>query len=89
MGSKYTWCNGRKVDDRIWERLDRALANQDWKSLFPTAFVTHKTISYSDHNPIFLALDDRENSPVKHRRKGRLFIFETFWLHKAKCGELV
>ncbi|KAG5583967.1 hypothetical protein H5410_044401 [Solanum commersonii] len=29
-GSKYTWCNNRKPDKRIWKRLNRTFLNDSW-----------------------------------------------------------
>lgn len=37
MGNKYTWCNGRHGQGFIQERLDRGLANGEWRCLFPNA----------------------------------------------------
>lgn len=33
-GSIYTWCNRRGSNNNISERLDRFLANIEWKNLF-------------------------------------------------------
>ena len=33
-GSDFTWCNKREGVDRIYMRLDRVLATDDWRSLF-------------------------------------------------------
>ena len=33
-GSDFTWCNKREGVDRIYVRLDRVLATDDWRSLF-------------------------------------------------------
>lgn len=40
IGSTYTWCNLRTPSERICQRLDRALANQEWLSKFPNTTVT-------------------------------------------------
>lgn len=40
-GSMFTWCNNRKGDQNIKEKLDRFLANDSWKSMYPSARVKH------------------------------------------------
>jgi hypothetical protein len=42
-GPKYTWSNCHDMNSLIMERLDRVLANPDWRILFPEASVTHLT----------------------------------------------
>ena len=85
----FTWCNGRRNDERIWERLDRALANDRWRRMFPYATVTHEIVSYSDHNPVLLALNDKRKFATTHGKKKRLFRFETLWVQEAECGDIV
>lgn len=36
-GNMFTWSNNRGGTERIAERLDRALANEEWFRLFPKA----------------------------------------------------
>lgn len=50
-GPKYTSTN-----KRVFERLDRAICNLVWRSLFAQAFVKHLPQTKSDHNPIKLCL---------------------------------
>ena len=50
----FTWYNVRKARKAVWERMDRALANEKWKELFPIAQVTHEVVSHSDYCPIVL-----------------------------------
>lgn len=52
IGPNYTWNNGRGGADFIQERLDRALANCGWCSIFPHVTVTVLATSRSDHNPV-------------------------------------
>lgn len=37
LGGWYTWTNNRRNHDVVWERLDRAFANQKLLDLFPTS----------------------------------------------------
>uniref|UniRef100_A0A803MQX2 Endonuclease/exonuclease/phosphatase domain-containing protein n=1 Tax=Chenopodium quinoa TaxID=63459 RepID=A0A803MQX2_CHEQI len=60
MGLKYTWCNNR-VQDPIYEQLDRAYANNDWKFLFPNAKLWNLPIMFSDHSPVVLDLSSNTN----------------------------
>lgn len=52
LGPEFTWCNGRKGNSTVRERLDRALADSSWCNLFPKGSVHHLSSSYSDHLPI-------------------------------------
>jgi hypothetical protein len=47
LGDAFTWRRGR-----IRERLDRAVANQAWRDLFPLAGVINEDFWKSDHRPI-------------------------------------
>lgn len=51
-GNRFTWSNKQAGDHCIQERLDRGLANDLWRNLFPRAWVYHLTRVLSDHNPI-------------------------------------
>lgn len=57
----------------IYERLDRAIGNEDWKILFPDSYIKVLTrVSFSDHHPIMIDLSNY--SHIDGRRK---FIFES------------
>ncbi|KAG6624935.1 hypothetical protein CIPAW_16G060700 [Carya illinoinensis] len=56
-GPKYTWCNGRQDAAQVFKRLDRFFGNNSWCNLFNRAFVTHGSISYSDHLPLWIELE--------------------------------
>ncbi|OMO51807.1 reverse transcriptase [Corchorus capsularis] len=53
-GPSFTWYNKRKGLARVQERLDRVLANANWRLLFPDAMVQHLPRLHSDHCPILL-----------------------------------
>jgi hypothetical protein len=55
-GPKYTWTNSQDVSSLIMQRLDRALANPEWRFLFPEANVTHLPRTHLDHCSILLTL---------------------------------
>jgi exonuclease III len=73
-GPKYTWSNCHDMNSLIMERLDRVLANSDWRLLFPEASVTHLTRIHSDHCPVLLTLCP--NIPCILPRP---FRFESIW----------
>lgn len=78
-GNPYTWSNGRKGRGLIMERLDRGLANGEWRRLFPRATVKHLARHASDHAPLLLdTFGDSDNTP-------RSFRFEAFWA-KDPCS---
>lgn len=70
---------------RIWERLDRAVANDAWKFLFPNVEVTHGVAVSSDHLPLLVDTSpEAETIPKK-----RIFRFEPFWVQEKECNDIV
>lgn len=59
----------------IAERLDRSLANNEWRRLYPDAVLTHLPILGSDHAPIILHFHPRVEASKKP------FRFEAMWLN--------
>jgi endonuclease/exonuclease/phosphatase family metal-dependent hydrolase len=60
IGHKYTWSNGRKGNALTKERLDRALANVEWRSLYPAVDVTVLAKRSSYHHPVLVALNEKK-----------------------------
>ncbi|XP_074296692.1 uncharacterized protein LOC141627148 [Silene latifolia] len=56
-GPRFTWCNNRKGEKRVYERLDKAMGSKDWLSLFPDTGLKHYPIQISDHAPIEVDLN--------------------------------
>ncbi|XP_023911126.1 uncharacterized protein LOC112022729 [Quercus suber] len=76
-GYPYTWNNRRLEEANTKERLDRAVANEAWRLIFPKSTVTHLPTHASDHLPILLnILVDNQ----RHERGPRGFKFEESWL---------
>lgn len=48
-GERFTWERGRGSSTWVQERLDRGLATQSWKDLFPRAEIQVLEVSTSDH----------------------------------------
>lgn len=74
-GAAFTWSHGFSSATRRAARLDRALCDDVWRCLFPSAKIKHLSHSYSDHRPLLLRLEgDRMERPGT-----RPFRFETAW----------
>lgn len=52
-GSKYTWCNNRRIGI-IQEKLDKSVANWECRKIFPKATVTALAPITSDHSPFII-----------------------------------
>ena len=55
-------------------RLDRALANEEWHTLFPCSYIEYLGMVAFDHRPVVAYLDDKVT-----RRKGQ-FRFDKRWI---------
>ncbi|KAA3466458.1 LINE-1 reverse transcriptase isogeny [Gossypium australe] len=53
-GVWFTWEKGNFAETNIKERLDRGVAIEKWKILFPTGNIHHLTHSTSEHCPLLL-----------------------------------
>lgn len=67
------YLNHRFGDSFICERLNRALANENWCNNYPNAKVYHLATSSSDHSPILLNMHDQV------RKKPQFFRYEIAW----------
>ncbi|XP_058762861.1 uncharacterized protein LOC131636243 [Vicia villosa] len=76
-GPKFTW-RGPVFHggQRIYEKLDRAITNDEWRLKFPDSFVKVLTrVEFSDHHPILISLYEECYSYQQ-----RPFRFETAWI---------
>ncbi|KAL4637806.1 hypothetical protein ACB092_03G102900 [Castanea dentata] len=85
IGYKYTWNNKRPGEANIRERLDRAVANAEWRGEFPASTVTHLFSHASDHRPLVLQIKEWGNKS----RMSRAFKFEESWLLWEDCERVV
>jgi hypothetical protein len=85
-GPKYTWRNCREGEDFIKERLDRGMANQAWRDIFPSAEVQVEAAVWSDHSPIFLRLS---GMVARERRMGQKFRHEASWILEEEYSNVV
>ena len=56
VGPMFTW-HKNFVDYTIWKCLDKAVATNDWFSLFPYTKVYHLDITTSDYEPLWIVPD--------------------------------
>lgn len=81
VGHPYTWSNNR-TEGYIEERLDRCVASEEWRSMFPMAIVENVIWDGSDHSPIILYPKGHvENSNHMYRDDGKIFRFKARWTH--------
>lgn len=57
-GAAFMWNHGVSVETRRSAILDRALCDDSWRCLFPSAQVRHLTQSHSDHNPLLPEMEE-------------------------------
>ncbi|XP_059458331.1 uncharacterized protein LOC132187927 [Corylus avellana] len=86
IGSKYTWTNGRSDGTFTKERLDRAVANKEWRSMFKEVVVHVLAGCTSDHKP--LLIDCTEFGEEKVRSK-QGFKFEAKWMLDEECSTII
>jgi hypothetical protein len=78
---KFTWHRGG-----IRERLDRAIACDDWRGKFPNAKVENLNYSRSDHRPLLLSFGV---APILDRQGRALLRFEARWLKEKSFRQVV
>ncbi|KAG5549991.1 hypothetical protein RHGRI_015079 [Rhododendron griersonianum] len=82
-GQSYTWSNNQGGSSNIRERLDRAVANVEWRDLFPYAQVFHDVILGSDHAPLIVKVC------IPLKKVPYRFKFESMWCTSEECGEII
>ncbi|KAL9674710.1 hypothetical protein QQ045_002909 [Rhodiola kirilowii] len=83
-GNPFTFSNRRSGAREMKARLDRMLANNAWRRVFPDAQVTHITATSSDHSMILLHSRGRVRKSVYNR-----FRFEPMWIRNEEVGNVV
>jgi hypothetical protein len=82
-GNKFTWSNKRWGRGSIRERLDRGIANVNWRMTFPKAVIYHLGAINSDHSPLLL-----DTNPLDIHCP-RPFRFIAAWIRDSRCAEIV
>lgn len=87
--NQFTWSKGRDKDQRICERLDRALANPEWCANFPHNKVAYLNASYSNHIPIMVLTEGLIQVNKNRNNKRRVKKFEEFWTLSEECQNII
>ncbi|XP_025640911.1 uncharacterized protein [Arachis hypogaea] len=82
QGTKYTWFSNPRNGFVTKERIDRVLANWEWRKAFQHATLSALPAVFSDHTPLVL------NVKPRGKRSG-CFKFEAFWTDHADCGNII
>jgi ribonuclease HI len=85
-GPKYTWNNGREGAAFTKERLDKAVANSEWRMMFENVEVQVMARRSSDHHPLLLSFNDDNNAA---RRKKGFFRMEANWAKRTDFMETI
>lgn len=85
VGPKFTWCNRRDDGNIIRARLDRALANEEWRGLYPIVRVEVLASRNLDHAPIILKFQKRQGRQKPYEKR---FRYEARW-GKKEVGEVI
>ncbi|XP_059458257.1 uncharacterized protein LOC132187840 [Corylus avellana] len=85
VGHKFTWSNGKKDIHFTMERLDQALANEEWQDLYPICRVETLATCASDHASVLISFT--KTAPRRRRRK-KIFRYESAG-HKSKSHKEV
>lgn len=80
-GECHTWRRGE-----VAIRLDRVVATQSWRVLFPEASVVHLSKFKSDHNPLWIRFDPTALTPRQHDRPFRVL---AAWLTHEGFSDVV
>jgi exonuclease III len=86
IGARYTWTNKRHDENFVSERLDRAVANPQWKAIYSVVNVFVLAGRASDHKPILMQFGhDVEERPEYYRS----FKFEAKWQLDEEFNDIV
>lgn len=84
VGQKFTWQRSIHGQPSIFKKLDRVVADVDWKLMFPNALVKVLPCIYANHNPLLL-----HSNGFPLGRGARPFRFEATWVFAqglSSCG---
>ncbi|XP_043816056.1 uncharacterized protein LOC110623174 [Manihot esculenta] len=84
VGSFFTWEKGRESNNLGREKLDRALATEDWARKFTNVVCLVVHVSRSDHKPLVI-----NTTPKDNRGDRRRFRFDNAWLCDEGLAEVV
>ena len=84
-GPNHTWFRGNSSDTFKSARLDRGLANEDWRMRFCEGAVRNLPKAASDHCPIIVSTNGFSPIPMVTKP----FRFQAAWLNQARFHEFV
>lgn len=73
-GINYTWTNNKIKENAIYQRIDKAFSNENWKNMYTEASLWNLPIILSDHSPIVLHLQDKYQ-----RKRLRPYMLDTWY----------
>lgn len=76
----YTWSKSKGTPHVVEERLDKAMATNDWLYLSPNVELKNVMAFMSDHIPILLC-----TNALSYNYRRRKFKFENVWLLEGSC----
>jgi exonuclease III len=85
-GPKFTWNNGRPGREYTVERLDRAMANTEWRDNWRDAVVETLVCCSSDHLPLLLIL---QRPKIHGRKNWRPFRYEAGWSKRGDFNKII
>jgi hypothetical protein len=87
-GDPFTWRNNSHTNVHyIRERLDRAVANNEWMTRFPLHHVINGEPRHSDYRPVIV--DTNPPRSDGGRRGPPAFHFEASWVEEDECATIV
>jgi hypothetical protein len=84
IGGRYTWHRNHNGLRILSKKLDRGIANINWRFSFPEAFIEVLYRIHSDHNPLLLRFGG-----LPLARGPRPFRFEAAWIDHEDYADLV
>ncbi|XP_041027017.1 uncharacterized protein LOC121267238 [Juglans microcarpa x Juglans regia] len=84
-GDRFTWSNTHGDESFTKERLDRVIANTEWREVYKESRVEVRVASSSDHKPLLVHLMKQKEAEGVKRRS---FKYKASWALEDDC-ELV
>ena len=84
QGVNFTWSNNRSNAEAIYERIDKAFCNVEWKDKFTEAEIWNLPILLSEHSPIILQIHGAQD-----KRKKRPYILDAWSLNFEEVRDII
>ncbi|KAH0996108.1 hypothetical protein GBA52_019972 [Prunus armeniaca] len=88
-GFPFTWSRKNGNGSVLWERLDRVVANTEFRHLWHQTKVHHLNSTIYDHKPIRLTLISQNISDALISARKRRFHFKTMWMKEKGFEDVV